>query len=377
MAKVDQKINNVLVTGGAGFIGSFLVDSLIEKGYKVKILDNLDKQVHNGKKPKYLNKRAEFLQGDVTNYSDVRKSLEGVDVVYHLAAAVGVAQSNYEVRKFMKVNVLGTANIFDALANNKHTVKKVIVPSSNTGLGEGSYICKRCGVVRPSVRVRVNVLVDNWDPLCPSCSGNIIPIGISEEEMEFPNSIYAISKKTQQEMGLLFGRLYNIPTIVLRFFNVYGPRQSLSNPYTGVAAIFISRLKNNKPILIYEDGLQSRDFINVRDVVSALILAMESDTANYQLINIGSGKSTAILTVAKTLQTLIGKKGLISVSNNFRKGDIRHCVADIKKAKKLLKWSPKISLKEGLKELIEWSLDEDASDEFNHAHKQLEKRGLT
>lgn len=371
-----MKHKNILVTGGAGFTGSFLVDYLVEKGFKVRILDNLEDQVHHGQKPTYLNKKAEFIRGDVRNYETLKKSIDKIDAIFHLAAAVGVGQSNYEIKKYVETNVLGTANLLDLLVNSKHQVKKLVTISSMTGYGEGNYLCKNDGIVRPSLREEIQLQKKDWDLYCPKCGSIVSPVATDESALDFPNSIYGFSKKAQQDMSLIIGKLYNIPTSILRGFNIYGPRQSLSNPYTGVTAIFISRLKNNKKALIYEDGLQTRDFVSVHDVVRVFVLALERDEANFQMFNIGSGKGTTILEIGQTLSNLLGKSGLIQVNQSFRKNDIRHCFADISKAKKILGWEPKITLEEGLRELIDWSSTEKADDKFLEAKKELEEKGL-
>lgn len=369
--------NKILVTGGAGFIGSFLVDSLIARGYQVKILDNLEDQVHKGIKPKYLNKKAEFIKGDVRNYFDLQKAVKETDAIFHLAAAVGVGQSNYQIKKYMDSNVGGISNLLDILVNSKKNIKKLIAISSMTGYGEGNYHCKKCGVVRPSLRLEEQLKKKDWNLYCPNCHRTVEPISTDEKALDYPNSVYGLSKKIQQDLSFLIGDIYNIPVVVLRGFNIYGPRQSLSNPYTGVTAIFISRLKNNKEAVVFEDGLQTRDFVSVHDVVEALVLALEKDEANSQMFNIGSGRGTPILEIAQILSKLLGKKALIKVNNEFRKNDIRHCFADISKAKKLLGWQPKISLKKGLKELIDWSATEKAEDKFTQAQKELKQKGLS
>lgn len=366
----------ILVTGGAGFIGSFLSDKLIEKGYKVRILDNLEDQVHQGKKPKYLNIKAEFIKGDVRDYSTFEKALKNIDAIFHLASAVGVGQSNYQIKKYMDTNAGGISNLLDILINTKHKVKKMIAISSMTGYGEGNYNCRECGVVRPFLRFEQQLKKKDWNLYCPNCKSKVKPIPTDEKALDFPNSVYGLSKKIQQDLSFMVGDIYKIPVVILKGFNIYGPRQSLSNPYTGVTAIFISRLKNNKEAVVFEDGLQTRDFVSVHDVVNAFILALEKDEANYQMFNIGSGKGTSILEIAETLSKLLGKKGLIKVNNDFRKNDIRHCFADISKAKKLLGWEPKVSLEQGLKELIEWSTTQKAEDKFAKAQEELEKKGL-
>jgi len=372
----SKQIKKILVTGGAGFIGSFLVDELIKKGYKVRILDNLEDQVHFGKKPKYLNKKAQFIKGDVRNYLTFKNALRGMDAVFHLAAAVGVAQSNYEINKYVGSNIGGTANLLDFLVNGKHQIKKLIVAASNTGLGEGNYNCPKCNIVRPPLREETQLKKNNWEPVCPNCARKLTPKPTTEESVESPNSTYAITKKAQQDMCLMIGKLYDIPTVATRFFNVYGPRQSLSNPYTGVAAIFINRLKNDQLVKVYEDGNQTRDFISVHDVIRALILALESNKANYQILNIGSGRATKIKDIAQILSNHLGKKNLIKISKQYRKNDIRHCFADNNKAQKLLGWKPKVALEEGFKELIKWSEKEKAENSFGKAEKELKTKGL-
>ena len=371
-----MRYKKILVTGGAGFIGSFLVDQLIDKGYDVVILDSLEEQVHQGKKPLYLNKKANFIKGDVRNYSTFKQALVNIDAVFHLASAVGVGQSNYQIKKYMDSNAGGSANLLDILVNTKNQVKKVITISSMTGYGEGNYKCIKCGIIRPPLRVEKQLKKKDWNLYCPNCNSIAKSIPTDENALDFPNSVYGLSKKIQQDLSLLIGGIYNLPVVVLRGFNIYGPRQSLSNPYTGVTAIFISRLKNNQKAIVYEDGLQTRDFVSVHDVVNAFILALEIDKANYQMFNIGSGKPTTILKIGETLSKLMGKKSLIKINQDFRKNDIRHCFADITKAKALLGWEPRVSLEQGLKELIDWSEGKKAEDKFSQAQKELKQKGL-
>ncbi len=371
-----MKYKNILVTGGAGFIGSFLVDELVKEDYKVTIFDNLEMQVHGGKKPDYLNKKARFVRGDVRNYLAFKNEVKKADIVFHLAASVGVAQSNYEISKYVDANIGGMANLANILVNEKHHVKKVVIPASMTGLGEGYYKCKKCGVVRPEIRTLAQLKKKDWEMHCPNCNRVLEPIATDELAQEFPSSVYAITKKAQQDLLLLIGKLYDIPVVALRFFNVYGPRQSLSNPYTGVTAIFISRIKNNQEALIYEDGNQSRDFLSVHDVARAFILAMKKNSANYQLINIGSGKPTSIKAVGETIAKKLGKESLIKISYEARKNDVKHCFADIKKAKRILGFTPKVSLSTGFDELIEWSKGQKSEDLFEKAQNELRKKGI-
>lgn len=369
-----KKNKNILVTGGAGFIGSFLVDLLVLRGYSVTIFDNLEEQVHQGKRPKYLNKNARFIKGDVRDQVVLRRALKGQDVVYHLASAVGVAQSNYEIKKYADVNVGGTANLLDIIVALKFPIKKIVSVASMTGYGEGNYMCAKCGIVRPGLRDEKQLLTRDWELYCPLCALPVKPAPTDELAQEYPNSIYAITKKTQADMLMLAGQIYQIPVVLLKLFNVYGPRQSLSNPYTGVTAIFTSRIKNNQPALLYEDGMQTRDFVSVHDVVEALFLSLETDRADYQTINIGSGKPVPIARIAKILARLLGSPRLVEVSGKYRVNDTRHCYADIRKAARVLGWRPKVSLTRGLGELTGWSTTEAAVDNFSKAEKELFSR---
>ncbi len=370
-------MSKVLVTGGAGFIGSFLVDKLIKEGYEVIVYDNLDKQVHiDGKKPDYLNPKAKFILGDVLDYKKLKKVVVGCDYVFHFASKVGVGQSQYEIKKYVDVNISGTANLLDILVNIKNKVKKLIVAGSMSSYGEGLYSCKTCGNVRPHLRSEKQLSNRDWELNCPKCSSKLKPIPIPETEHFNCNSIYALTKKEQEEMSLIIGKTYSLPTVVLRFFNVYGPRQSLSNPYTGVAAIFMSRIKNNKPPVVFEDGLQTRDFIYVEDVIDACILALKKEEANYKVYNVGTGNPINIKTIAETISKLYNKDIKPEITNRFRKGDVRHCFADITKIKKELGFEPKFSFEQGMKKLIEWAKTAKAIDKYEKAQKELMEKKL-
>jgi len=368
----------VLVTGGAGFLGSHLVDRLVEIGHDVSIFDNLDPQVHpGGKKPAYLNKNANFIKGDVQDREAFKNAIGDNEIIFHKAAAVGVGQSQYMVDYYCSVNIMGTSHLLDILANEKHSVKKVIVASSMSSYGEGSNSCKKCGVVRPNLRPLEQMEKGDWDNYCPGCGSAVTPVGITEDAELFCNSIYAITKKNQEEMVLNIGKTYDIPSVALRYFNIYGTRQSLSNPYTGVAAIFMSRIKNGHRPVIYEDGLQSRDFVSVFDIVNANILAMEKESANYQSINIGTGIATSIKSIAQVLAEVYGRSDIKpEVLGKYRKGDIRHCFADISKAKNLLGYEPKLSFKEGMEQLVKWAESADADDKFETATQELRDKGI-
>lgn len=371
-----MKIRKILVTGGAGFIGSHIVDRLIKNGYRVRILDNLDPQVHQGKIPNYLNKRAEFIRGDVINLRDIRKALEGMDAIYHQAAVVGVGQSMYEIERYTLNNILGTARLLDYLANNKHSVKRMLVASSMSVYGEGLYKCETCGPIRPPLRPDGQMAKKDWELYCPNCHKILQAIGTPESEPFRGNSIYAVTKKSQEDMVMIFSKAYGISATALRYFNVYGPRQSLSNPYTGVAAIFLSRLKNNKPPVIYEDGLQTRDFISVYDIVDANVFCLENEKSFGKVFNLGTGKPVTIKGIAEILAKLLEKNIKPEITQNFRSGDVRHCTGDISLIKDILSWVPKWTFEEGMRDLIEWGVKIEARDLFEKASKKLQSKGL-
>ncbi|MFH1225490.1 MAG: SDR family NAD(P)-dependent oxidoreductase [Candidatus Diapherotrites archaeon] len=367
----------VLVTGGAGFIGSFIADELVKRGHDVRIFDNLEPQVHkNGEKPEYLNPKAEFVKGDVRERAELGAALEGIDVVFHEASAVGVGQSMYEIEKYVDVNVRGTACLMDLLVNGKGAVKKVIAAASMSSYGEGCYKCEKCGIVAPPLRSEGQMRKAQWEPQCPACGKQLTPIATPETKIQNPNSIYALTKKEQEGMIHLIGKTYGIKTCALRYFNVFGPRQSLNNPYTGVAAIFMSRLKNNNRPVVNEDGVQTRDFISVHDVAQANMLAMESNAADYESFNVGSGKPQTIKGIAEMLAELLGKEIKPEIGGSFRKGDVRHCFADITKIKSRLGFAPKFGFAEGMRELAEWAASTDAEDRFEDAAEEMKKRGL-
>jgi len=368
----------VLVTGGAGFIGSFVVDELIKEGYKVKVFDNLEPQVHSkdGKLPDYLNKEAEFILGDVRDYDAFKKVILDVDVIFHKAAAVGVTQSMYEINRYVDVNATGTANLFDIIVNNKNKVRKVIIAASMSSYGEGKYECEKCGIVRPPLRSKEQMEKKEWELTCPNCKKILKPIAISEDDYQFPNSTYAITKKIQEEIALNIGTTYNIPVVSLRYFNVYGLRQSLSNPYNGVIAGFISRIKNGNPPIIFEDGLQTRDFISVKDVAKLNIEVMNNKKADYQIFNVGCGIPVSIKEITEKLIKIFDSKLTLEVKYTFRKGDTRHCFADITKLKKILGFEPIIKFDDGLKEVVKWSLSQDAKDLFSDAISKFKEKGL-
>ncbi len=366
----------MLITGGAGFIGSHLCDKLLEKGHTVRVIDNLTEQVHgkNCTRPIYLHSDVELIKGDVRNAADVKKALKGIDQVFHLAASVGVGQSMYEISRYTDINNMGTANLLEALTENP--VEKLVVASSMSIYGEGLYKNKNDEIVSGHERNLSDIRKGNWE-LFDQNHQVLKPIPTNEKKPPVLGSIYALSKYDQEHMCLLIGRAYNIPVIALRFFNVYGTRQALSNPYTGVLAIFASRFMNDKPPVIFEDGEQKRDFVHVNDVVNGLLLAGETQNGSGQVFNIGSGNSYSVNFIAHRLAEVMGKAHIHpSVTGKYRAGDIRHCYADISQAEKVLDYHPKVDLKDGLAELAQWLESQEAYDKVDFAGRELEKRGL-
>src|SRR5579859_2004316 len=297
---------NILITGGAGFVGSHLTDALVQQGHRVRVFDNLNPQVHGGGVPSYLSPEAELMIADVRNPEALRRAVEGMDVIYHLASAVGVGQSMYEISNYMEVNTQGTANLLQVLLDGGCKIEKLVVASSMSIYGEGKYHCAACGDVAPESRPLQQLAAKQWEMTCPQCACVLKPVATDEAKPLQCTSIYALSKKDQEEMCLLFGRTYSVPAVALRFFNIYGSRQALSNPYTGVAAIFASRLLNGRSPLIFEDGRQMRDFVSVHDIVRANLLALETSGADGEAVNIGSGHPISIREVAADLVRTLG-----------------------------------------------------------------------
>lgn len=366
---------HILVTGGAGFIGSHLVDALVAQGHHVEVVDNLEPQVHK-EKPDYLNPKATYHVADIRKDGVLEPRLREAEIVVHLAAMVGVGQSMYQVMRYVDANVGGTARLLQILADGKHGVKKLVVASSMSIYGEGAYRCKEHGVVAPGLRPEGQFARKDWEVHCPTCSAVLEPMPTPETKPLQTNSVYAVTKRDQEELCLAVGRAYGLPTVALRFFNVYGPRQSLDNPYTGVAAIFQSRIKNRQPPVVFEDGRQTRDFVSVHDIVRACTLAIETPGADYQAVNLGTGKPTSVLDVANVLISLYRSKVRPAVENKFRAGDVRHCVADITLARRLLGYEPKVAFESGMKELVSWGQTVEARDGFERAYEELRKKGL-
>ncbi|HBG47576.1 MAG TPA: nucleoside-diphosphate-sugar epimerase [Deltaproteobacteria bacterium] len=369
-------VKNILITGGAGFVGSHLADELLGRGYKVRALDSLTEQVHGPekKRPEYLSPEVELIVGDIRDREAVRKALEGMDAVVHLAAAVGVGQSMYMIEDYVDVNCRGTAVLLETLI--KKPVERLVTASSMSVYGEGSYRTEEGVAVQDAARMVEQLKAREWE-LKDAAGERLTPVPTPESKPPSISSVYALTKYDQEKMCLVTGRAYNMPVVALRFFNVYGPRQAFSNPYTGVLAIFSARLMNGKPPLIYEDGMQMRDFVNARDVARACRLALESPAAAYAAINVGCGESYSIIEIAGRLGKVFGKRIAPQVTGRYRVGDIRHCFADITLAKSLLGYEPEVTMADGLIELAAWLEGKAACDRVAEACEELANRGLT
>ncbi|MBT3367203.1 MAG: SDR family NAD(P)-dependent oxidoreductase [Nitrospina sp.] len=367
----------VLVTGGAGFIGSHTVNELIQRGDSVRVFDNLNPQVHgeNAEKPHHLHPDAEFIKGDVRDRDHLKKAIEDIDLVIHDAAEVGVGQSMYSIDQYISTNVQGTGVLWDILVNEKHKVEKVLVASSMSLYGEGYYLCNEHGKVSPEPRPENQLAKGVWDMLCPTCSVPMTPIPTDENKELDCTSVYAQSKKDQEVYSLMIGKAHRIPTVACRYFNCYGPYQSLNNPYTGAAAIFCSAVKNDTSPLIYEDGNQRRDFIHVKDLVCGKLLLLDHEDSNYGVFNIGTGTPSSILELVEAIIELCGKDFKPNVTHKFRSGDIRDCYADISGIK-ALGFEAKLNLREGLKDLMAWSESQQAVSRVQDAHQKLVEKGL-
>jgi dTDP-L-rhamnose 4-epimerase len=366
----------ILITGGAGFIGSHVARALLQRGYRVRALDSLTQQVHpDGARPDYLEPEVELIVGDVRDSHAVRRALLDVDGVIHLAARVGVGQSMYEIGDYVAVNSLGTAVVLESLLN--HPVKRLVVASSMSVYGEGLYARRDGSIVTVQERSRSQLAARSWEPR-DSDGSALSPLPTPETKTPALSSIYALNKYEQERSTLLFGNAYDIPAVALRFFNVYGPHQALSNPYTGVLAIFAARLLNDKPPMIFEDGEQRRDFVSVYDVARACVLALERDELHCQVVNVGSGSSISVNDIARRLAMILGKEQIEpEVTAEYRVGDIRHCFADIATAREVLGFEPAVTLEKGMTELAQWLEGQVADDHVERARQELSSRGLT
>lgn len=376
------KYKNILITGGAGFIGSRLALQLIDKGYNITVLDNLSPQIH-GQDPEksalYLSikDQVRFIKGTVLSKEDWRKALKNQEVVVHLAAETGTGQSMYEIEKYTDVNIKGTSIFLDLLSNEKHSVKKLILASSRAVYGEGKYACQKDGIVFPLARAEKDLDKSDYQIKCPLCGENVQPLPTDENSVLHPSSIYGITKQVQEQLFLTIGKSLNIPTVIFRYQNVYGAGQSLSNPYTGILAVFSTRIKNGNAIHIFEDGKESRDFISIDDIVKATILGIEKEEANNEIFNVGSGVMTDVLTVAETLKKAYQSKSKIVLSGQYRLGDIRHNYADTRKIRQKLDFETEIDFITGIKKFTDWvNTQERKADLFENSMVELKEKGL-
>jgi dTDP-L-rhamnose 4-epimerase len=375
-------IKNILITGGAGFIGSRLANNLVTTGHSVKVLDNLSTQIH-GKTPEHsplflsLDQKVQFIRGDVTDIKDLSLSLRGIDTVVHLAAETGTGQSMYDINNYSNVNIGGTALLLDLIANKGFPVKKVVVASSRAIYGEGKYFCSVHGNFYPRARLSENMERGDFNIHCPFCRVVAELRATDEDSPASPNSVYGITKLTQEQLVINVGKALGISAIALRYQNVYGPGQSLSNPYTGILSIFSTRLLNKSPINVFEDGKESRDFVYIDDIVSVTAKAILYKKPLIDTFNVGSGRATDVLFIANTLRKYLNIDVPIKVSGQFRVGDIRHNYADISKAKKYFQYEPNTHLNSGLLKFIEWVKGEKVQvDRYEESLAELKSRGL-
>ncbi len=366
---------SILITGGAGFIGSHLANELLASGYRVRVIDNLCQQVHgpDRKRPGYLNREVELHIGDVRDADAIRRALKGIDAVYHLVAAVGVGQSMYEIAEYTSVNNLGTAVLLEALL--KHRVERLVVASSMSIYGEGLYR-RADGKITTGERSIQQIYSGDWEMLDDETGEALLPAATPEWKTPALPSIYALTKYDQERMCLMIGRTYGMSTVALRFFNIYGPNQALSNPYTGVLAIFAARLLNGNAPLINEDGNQLRDFVSVYDVARACRLALEVREAGGQVFNVASGQQIRIRDLAGRIAKVLGKPVMPQITGQYRAGDIRHCFADISLARAVLGYEPRVTLDKGLADLAHWLEGQIAYDRVSKSRAELAARGL-
>jgi dTDP-L-rhamnose 4-epimerase len=368
----------VLVTGGAGFIGTHLTKKLLSQGYEVRILDNFSEQIHgNNKELSSDIKKAELLIGDIRDKESIKSALEGINIIVHLAAETGTGQSMYEIERYETTNVLGTLNLIEYLLKNNTQVEKFVIASSRAIYGEGSYMCDKDGKVFPQERLDQDMLQGNFEPRCPVCSNFLLPCPTSERSPLNPLSYYALTKQTQEQMLLMYAKILGISGYALRYQNVYGPGQSLKNPYTGILAIFSTLARQGKPIRIFEDGLESRDFVYIDDIVEATFSCIDPRQKGIESLNVGTGLPTSVIDVSKEILNYFNSDSELKITGEYRAGDIRHNFADVKKIKETLSFESDWSFKSGLYNFLDWASDEPIPDlEFEESLKELSKKGL-
>jgi dTDP-L-rhamnose 4-epimerase len=369
-------VSAVLVTGGAGFIGSHLVDALLERGDRVRVLDNLDPLAHESGAPAHLSSEAELQLGDLRDPAAVARALIAVDRVFHLGGVVGNGESMINVRRAVDANSAGTASLLEALLAHRDRIRRLVVASSMVVYGEGSYRCPEHGPVLSARRTDERLRRGEWEPLCELCAAELVPAATAEDAPLRPTSVYGITKRDQEELALVLGRAYGLETVALRYLNTYGPRQALGNPYTGVAAIFAARLLNGRRPLVFEDGDQIRDLVHVADVVRATMAAMESPAAPGHPINVATGSQVRVIELARELTAALGSDLEPQVTGEFRAGDIRHCFADVTRARELLGFEARRTLADGLPELAEWVARQGTAERGDEALRQLREQGL-
>jgi dTDP-L-rhamnose 4-epimerase len=374
---------NILITGGAGFIGSNLALKLIQKGHTITVLDNLSPQIHgnNPEKTSTLYQsiigKVNFVTGDVTNRYDWGKVINDIDVIVHLAAETGTGQSMYEIEKYIFVNAGGTALMLDILTNTKHKVKKVVVASSRAIYGEGRYLSKGKGYVYPSSRKNEDMLQGNFECKYEGCEYPLQLVGTDEESKIHPTSVYGITKQIQEQLVMCVCPAIGIAPVAFRYQNVYGPGQSLSNPYTGILSIFSTQIKNNNHVNIFEDGLESRDFVYIDDIVNATILGIEKEEANNEIFNVGTGIATNVITVANELKKNYEAEVPVHITGNYRLGDIRHNYADISKIQLLLGFNIGTNFENGIKAFTQWVNGQQIQeDKYTESIEEMKKRGF-
>ena len=368
----------ILITGGAGFIGSHTADALIGQGHKVRILDILDPQIHGttGMFPAYMNPEVECVQGDVRDVGQVTEALRDVDAVYHFAALTGVGQSMYDLTAYVHTNCTGTAALLEAILKRNRPIRRLVLASSRAVYGEGTHTCPVHGTVYPGMRAREDMERGEFAATCPVCGTAASPVATAEDRPLEPISVYGWTKKQQEEQCQYVAKTFGMPVTMLRYFNVYGSRQSLKNPYTGVVSIFYSRILADQPIYVYERGTPGRDFVHISDVVRANLAALERDTAPGTSINVGSGQRHSILDVAGTLAKVIGKQAKLEDRGEFRVGDIHFCYADQTRARQLLGIEPQVSLEAGLQEFVAWARNQQSVDLYQQTVDELQRHGL-
>lgn len=373
----------VLITGGAGFIGSNVALKLLDKGYQVVILDNLSPQIHGESAEKsytynLIKDKADFIQGSVENKEDWVRALKGVDVVVHLAAETGTGQSMYQVQRYIDVNIGGTSILLDLLVNKEAAIQKLIVASSRAIYGEGKYNCIDHGVVYPEVRTEKDMSNGDFEVKCPICTKSVEMLPTDEASLSHPVSVYGYTKKAQEELSILVGDSIELPVTAFRFQNVYGPGQSLKNPYTGILSIFSTQIKNGNDINIFEDGKESRDFVYIDDVANAIILGIEDEKSGSKVFNVGSNESLSVVDIASTLRDKYGSDIQLNITGNYRLGDIRDNLADLTVIQKELGYQPQTDFKQGISNFVDWvnAQEIESTDSYSKSLEEMREKGL-